>query len=94
MVKNLPAKAGDRRDVGLIPGWDKKPWRRKWRPLQCSSQENPVDRGAWQATVHAVEESDMTEQLGTHAHINVSIHHLSLYCPLVFTGPKYCSPNM
>ena len=29
MVKNLPANAGD---VGLIPGWGKFPWRRKWQP--------------------------------------------------------------
>ena len=47
LVKNPPAKAGDIRDVGLIPGSD---------PLQegmaihlCSCQENPMDRGAWQA---------------------------------------------
>ena len=29
--------------------------------------ENPLDRGTWQATVHEVVESDMTEQLSTHA---------------------------
>ena len=32
-------------------------------PLQYSCLENPVDGGAWQATVHEVAESDMTEQL-------------------------------
>ena len=36
--------------------------------LQCSCLENPVDTGAWRATVHRVAESDTTEQLGTHAH--------------------------
>ena len=31
-------------------------------PLQCSGLENPMDRGAWKATVHVVaKESDMTE---------------------------------
>ena len=30
--KNLPATAGDSRDAGLIPGWGRLPWRRKWQP--------------------------------------------------------------
>ena len=38
-------------------------WRRKWQP-NPGSLENPMDRGAWQATVHKVTESDTTE----HAH--------------------------
>ena len=32
VVKNLPANAGDARDVGLIPGVRKIPWSRKWHP--------------------------------------------------------------
>jgi len=31
-VKNLPTDAGDRRDLGVIPGVRKIPWRRKWQP--------------------------------------------------------------
>ena len=30
------------------------PWRRKWQPTPWASMENPMDRGAWQATVHGV----------------------------------------
>ena len=38
------------------------PWRRKWQPAQYSCLENPMDRGAWQATVHqGLKESDMTK---------------------------------
>ena len=58
MVKNLPANAGD---VGLIPGLGRVPGGGHGNPLQYSCLENPMDRGAWQATVHAVAESDRTE---------------------------------
>ena len=51
MVKNLPAKAGDLRDVGLIPGSGRSGGG-DGTPLQCSCLENPTNRGAWRATVH------------------------------------------
>ena len=57
MVKNAPANAGDPRDVGLIPGMGRSPGRGNGSPLQCSWLENPMDRGAWWATVHRVAES-------------------------------------
>ena len=42
--------------------WVRKiPWRRKWHPLQDSCLENPMDRGAWWATVLGVAKEDMTE---------------------------------
>ena len=37
------------------------PWRRAWQPTLDYCLDNPRDRGAWQATVHGVTESDMTE---------------------------------
>ena len=55
--KNLPASAGDLRDVGLIPGWGRFPGEGNGNPLQYSCLENPMDRGAWQATVHGVTKS-------------------------------------
>ena len=56
-VKNLPANAGDIRDMGLIPGLRRFPGGGNSNPLQYSCLENPMDRGAWQATVHGVAKS-------------------------------------
>ena len=62
MVKNLPANAGDIRDVGSIPGSGRSPGEGHGNPLQYSCLENPMDREAWQAMVHeACKESDMIE---------------------------------
>ena len=52
MVKNLPPNAGDIRDVGSIPGSGRSPGGGHGNPLQCSCLDNPMVRGAWQATVH------------------------------------------
>ena len=54
LVKNLPANAGDIRDVGSIPGSGRSPGEGNGNPLQYSCQENPMDRGAWRAAVHGV----------------------------------------
>ena len=54
MAKNLPANAEDERDVGSISGSGKSSGVGNGNPLQYSYLENPVDRGAWQATVHGV----------------------------------------
>ena len=53
-VKNLPAKAGE---VDLIPGLGRSPGGGKGNPLQDSCLGNPMDRGAWRATVRGVTES-------------------------------------
>ena len=53
MVKNLPANAGGTRDTGLIPGSGTSPGVGNGNPLQYSCLENSMDRGAWQASVHA-----------------------------------------
>ena len=46
--------AGDTRDMGSIPGLEGSLGAGNGNPLQCSCLENPMDRGAWQATVHGV----------------------------------------
>ena len=51
VVKNLPANAGD---LGLIPGWGRCPGEGNVNPLQYSCLGNPMDRGAWQTTIHGV----------------------------------------
>ena len=56
-VKNLPANAGEVRDVGLIPGSGRSPGGGHGNPLQYSCLENPMDRGAWWATVQRVAKS-------------------------------------
>ena len=57
VVKNLPANAGDTRDMGLIPesGIDAREGHSN--PFQYSCLENPMDRGAWRAAVHGVAKS-------------------------------------
>ena len=61
MVRNLFANARDLREAGLIPGSGRSPGEGLGNPLQYSCLENPMDRGAWQDTVHGVTESDTTE---------------------------------
>ena len=51
MVKNLPADAGY---AVLIPGSGRSPGRGNGNTLQYSYQENLMDRGIWQATLHGV----------------------------------------
>ena len=55
VVNNLPANAGDIRDVGSIPGLGRSPGKGHGNPLQYSCLENPMDRGAWWAIVHRVQ---------------------------------------
>ena len=67
VVKNLPANAGDVRDLGFHSLGQEDPledplgqedpplpWRRAWQPLQYSWLENLMDRGAWWSMVHRV----------------------------------------
>ena len=57
VVKNLPASAGDGRNMDSIPGSGRSPGEGNGDPLQYSCLENSKDRGAWQATVHRVAKS-------------------------------------
>ena len=47
--------------IGYIHLWVRKiPWRKKWQPTPLVCLGNPMDRGAWEATVHEFPESDTT----------------------------------
>ena len=59
--KDSACSAGPSGDVGLIPGSGRSPGGGQGSPLQYSCLENPMDRGAWWATVHGVTGSDTTE---------------------------------
>ena len=73
VVKNLPDNAGD---VGFILGLGRSPGEGNGNPLQYSCLENPMDRGAYWATVHRVTKGQTRlKQLSiphTHTHTHIS----------------------
>ena len=58
-VKNMPANAGDARDVGSIPGSGRSPGGGNGNPLWYSCLESSKDRGAWWSIVHGVAKSQI-----------------------------------
>ena len=74
MAKNPPASAGYIRDEGSIPGSGRSPGGGHGNPLQYSCLKNPMDRGAWQAIVHGVTNSQKgLKRLSTHALIQYDL---------------------
>ena len=72
MVKNLPANAGD---AGLIPGSGISSREGNGNPLQYSCLENPMDRGAWRATVDRVTKSPtQLKRYSTHSIHTIGYH--------------------
>ena len=64
MVKNPPANARNSGDVGSVPGSGRSPGEGNDNPLQYSCMVNPIDRGAWWATVQGLSKSRI--RLSTH----------------------------
>ena len=85
--KETPANAGDLRDVGSVPGLARSPGGRNGNPLQYSCWENPMDKGAWWATVHGVAKSwTRLKLLSMHALLSICywilwefLNHLTEY---------------
>ena len=67
----MPANAGD---VGLIPGSGRSPGEGSGNTFQYSCPGNHMNRGAWQATVHSITESNTTE-VTEHAHRLLILTH-------------------
>ena len=69
VVENPPANAGEVRDLGSIPWSGRSPGAGQGNPLQYSYLKNPMDRGAWWATIHdATKSGTLLKQLSTDAH--------------------------
>ena len=70
VIKNLPANAGNIKDVGSVPGSGRSPGEGNGNPVQYSYLEYPSDRGTWWATVHGVAKSQtQLRQLSTHQYM-------------------------
>ena len=81
VVKNLPAKSENARDVGSVPGLGRSSGGGNGNPLQYSCLGSPMDRRVWLATVHRVTESDMTENTLTLAINDDNVFlSLSIHC--------------
>ena len=85
VIKNPPTNGGDLRDANAIPGSGRSPGGGHGNPLQYSCLENPMDGGAWRATVHRIAELDMAEvtactnnNLPSHPHYIFSFDLLKL----------------
>ena len=92
VVQNLPSSLlalkneGNIRD-GSSPWWRRSPGEGQGSPLQYSCLENPMNRGAWRATVHGVRQSHTTEVTLAHTHAwltQVAVRQkLTLHCGAV-----------
>ena len=68
LVKDIPANAGDKSDVGSVPELGRSPREGNDNSLQYSCLEKPMDRGAWWATAHGVAKNwTRLKQLSLHS---------------------------
>ena len=80
VVKNLPANVGDIKDIGSVPGLGRSPGGGHGNLLQHSCLENPMDRRAWQATVHRISENlTRPKWLCTHTFIGSQTNGIKLF---------------
>ena len=80
------------RDSGSIPGSEKSPGGGHSNPLQYSCLENPTDRGAWQAAVHGVIQSQTwLKCLSMHAKVIINLICLALSIYTQCSGLSFCT---
>ena len=75
VVEDLPANAGDIKDMGLIPGSGRSPGGGHGNLFQYSCLENPMDRGAWWARVHRVTKSQTQLK-----RLSTNLSYVNLHC--------------
>ena len=85
MLFRSPAKVGDTRDTGSIPGLGRSSEGGNGNPFQYSCQENPIERGAWQVIVHRVT-TEMTEDVAMHSVQTKSKEKSRYYTPFLQTA--------
>ena len=92
VVKNQLASAGD---MDSIPGSGRSPGEGNGDPLQCACLGNPMDRGAWQATLHGVAKAlDTTERLNNNnKDVRPEPSYPLLITPLLFLQPSIHLPQ-
>ena len=89
--KEFACNAGDTGNVGSIPGSGRSPGGGHGNPLQYPCLENPMDRGAWRATVHSVAKSQ-TQLKGSSMHACIGQYerldhlHLPVFSSLLREG--------
>ena len=104
LVKNLPAIARDRWDVGSIPGWERSPGGGNGNLLKYSCLENSMDWGAWWATIHRLGSKRVWHDwacvhMYTHTHIHTHTDAYEMELPLLllscFSHVRLCAtPEM
>ena len=102
VVKNLPTNTGDVGDTDFIPGLGRCPGGGHGNPLRYSSLENPMDPGAWWATVHGLPRAGhdwaakCTHALArARAHTHTHTRWLRLQCCCLILSPIYlCFPSL
>ena len=91
MVKNMPTNAGDKGDMGSIPGSGRSPGVGNGNALQYSCLEKSMDRGAWRTTIHKI--TNNQKQLYTHTYTYIQlILYVIVYTFCVCVCVCVCSP--
>ena len=93
MVKNPPASARDRGDVGSISGSGRSLGGGHGNPFQYFYLGNSMDRGAWQVTVHRTAQSQTTEATEPNSKLKPSVV-LCIFSHQLFSGHSHSEVSL